>query len=99
MMMAMMRMMRMMMMMVMMMMMTTTFMLFQNDFRSQGVETNNQIGTLREDGEVILYPNFCTCFSIVFFQAQSQLPPMNLIDIEEQETWMCRCNGECNVEP
>ena len=97
-MMAMMRMMRMMMMMVM-MMMTTTFMLFQNDFRSQGVETNNQIGTLREDGEVILYPNFCTCFSIVFFQAQSQLPPMNLIDIEEQETWMCRCNGECNVEP
>ena len=45
---------------------TTTFMLFQNDFRSQGVETNNQIGTLREDGEVILYPNFCTCFSIFF---------------------------------
>ena len=72
----MMAMMRMMMMMVMMMMMTTTFMLFQNDFRSQGVETNNQVGTLREDGEVILYPNFCTCFSIVFFQAQSQLPPM-----------------------
>ena len=72
-------MMRMMMMMMMMMRTTTTttttFMLFQNDFRSQGVETNNQIGTLREDGEVILYPNFCTCFSIFFLKPSHSFHP------------------------